>query len=147
MDVSEIRQRNKDILQNKLLKDPPANSSNNSLRQSPKKSNGDQNISFGKRRHWFAHQNETDSNDINRKRNKSWKQEEIQRKKREQKKREAVEFRYGNYHQYYGYRNHGQTDSRIMCMKQEWFNGKDVLDVGCNAGHFTLDLAREFSPR
>ncbi|XP_015921019.1 7SK snRNA methylphosphate capping enzyme [Parasteatoda tepidariorum] len=74
--------------------------------------------------------------------NKCSKQEK--NKKCEQKRKEA---RYGNYHQYYGYRNIGTMDSRIQCMKQEWFVDKDVLDIGCNAGHFTLALARDLKPR
>lgn len=27
------------------------------------------------------------------------------------------------------------------------FLGKDVLDVGCNVGHLTLSIAKDFSPR
>ena len=29
----------------------------------------------------------------------------------------------------------------------EWFKDKDVLDIGCNIGNVTLQVAREFGPR
>ncbi|KAL1417651.1 hypothetical protein MTO96_026698 [Rhipicephalus appendiculatus] len=57
-------------------------------------------------------------------------------------------FQYGNYNRYYGYRNGGgQEDPRLKAMKAEWFRGRDVLDIGCNVGHLTLSLARDFAPR
>ncbi|CAN8016190.1 unnamed protein product [Ixodes persulcatus] len=57
-------------------------------------------------------------------------------------------FQYGNYNRYYGYRNNGgQEDPRLKVMQASWLDGKDVLDIGCNVGHFTLSLARGFSPR
>lgn len=57
-------------------------------------------------------------------------------------------FQYGNYNRYYGYRNNGgQEDPRLKAMRAAWFDGKDVLDIGCNVGHFTLSLARGFKPR
>lgn len=57
-------------------------------------------------------------------------------------------FQYGNYNRYYGYRNGGgQEDPRLKLMQPEWFRGKDVLDIGCNVGHLTLSLARDFQPR
>ncbi|XP_077510834.1 7SK snRNA methylphosphate capping enzyme-like [Amblyomma americanum] len=57
-------------------------------------------------------------------------------------------FQYGNYNRYYGYRNGGgQEDPRLKAMEAEWFRGRDVLDIGCNVGHLTLSLARDFEPR
>lgn len=57
-------------------------------------------------------------------------------------------FQYGNYNRYYGYRNGGgQEDPRLKLMQAEWFRAKDVLDIGCNVGHLTLSLARDFQPR
>lgn len=57
-------------------------------------------------------------------------------------------FQYGNYNRYYGYRNGGgQEDPRLKAMKKEWFRGLDVLDIGCNVGHLTLSLARDYAPR
>lgn len=56
-------------------------------------------------------------------------------------------FIYGNYNRYYGYRNpNSSQDLRLKCFKKEWFEGKDVLDLGCNVGHVTLTIARDFNP-
>lgn len=66
------------------------------------------------------------------------------------KRRERKEklFIYGNYNRYYGYRNpNSSQDLRLKCFKKEWFEGKDVLDLGCNVGHVTLTIARDFNPR
>ncbi|GAB1608048.1 7SK snRNA methylphosphate capping enzyme-like [Argonauta hians] len=56
-------------------------------------------------------------------------------------------FVYGNYNRYYGYRNSNDTDHRTNCFKREWFEDKKVLDIGCNVGHLTLFIAREFKPQ
>ncbi|XP_074661840.1 7SK snRNA methylphosphate capping enzyme-like [Tubulanus polymorphus] len=57
-------------------------------------------------------------------------------------------FIYGNYNRYYGYRNPNMDeDYRLKCLKKEWITGKDVLDIGCNVGHVTLAIARQFTPR
>lgn len=56
-------------------------------------------------------------------------------------------FQYGNYCKYYGYRNPDCEDSRLRAMRPEWFEGKEVLDVGCNVGHLTLSLAKKWAPR
>lgn len=62
-------------------------------------------------------------------------------------KSDKVVFQYGNYNQYYGYRNPGSiTDNRIQCFKSEWFEAKDVLDIGCNIGHITATIATKFKP-
>ena len=62
----------------------------------------------------------------------------------------AAVFRYGNYTQYYGYRNKGKgshvEDPRVKLLKEEWFRGKDVLDVGSNSGLVTIAIAQKFSP-
>lgn len=56
-------------------------------------------------------------------------------------------FQYGNYNQYYGYRNPGAIeDVRFHVFKQEWFQGKEVLDLGCNTGHMTLTIAKNLRP-
>ncbi len=66
--------------------------------------------------------------------------------KKKPKKTESISlskkpgFPYGNYHNYYGYRNVG--DMRISFIKQEWIKGKEILDIGCNQGHISLNLAR-----
>nr|A3KQ55.2 RecName: Full=7SK snRNA methylphosphate capping enzyme; Short=MePCE; AltName: Full=Bicoid-interacting protein 3 homolog; Short=Bin3 homolog; Short=zBCDIN3 [Danio rerio] len=56
-------------------------------------------------------------------------------------------FQYGNYNKYYGYRNPGMSeDPRIRVMNPDWFRGKDVLDLGCNTGHLTLFIAKNWRP-
>eukprot|EP00250_Pteridium_aquilinum_P025879 c3177_g1_i1 orf=19-1080(+) len=54
---------------------------------------------------------------------------------------------YGNYDYYYGYRvlKDLEDDPRLKHFKQEWFEGKDCLDVGCNAGNLTISIAKNFS--
>ena len=57
-------------------------------------------------------------------------------------------FIYGNYSRYYGYRNpETEEDHRLKTLNKSWFEGKDVLDIGCNAGHLTLAIAKDFQPR
>ncbi|XP_020488994.1 7SK snRNA methylphosphate capping enzyme [Labrus bergylta] len=56
-------------------------------------------------------------------------------------------FQYGNYNKYYGYRNPGSNeDPRIRVLRPEWFEGKDVLDLGCNSGQLTLYIAKMLRP-
>ncbi|GCB82382.1 hypothetical protein scyTo_0022660, partial [Scyliorhinus torazame] len=56
-------------------------------------------------------------------------------------------FQYGNYTKYYGYRNPGRCeDPRLGVFKPDWFRGKDILDLGCNAGHLTLSIAKDLKP-
>ena len=57
-------------------------------------------------------------------------------------------YQYGNYNRYYGYRNlHQDVDTRLTVFGQrkELFAGNDVLDIGCNIGHITLSIARDFA--
>ena len=51
-------------------------------------------------------------------------------------------FKYGNYEHYYGYRkgHSNEIDKRVKLFRKEWFDGKKVLDIGCNAGLVTLDI-------
>ncbi|XP_075249911.1 7SK snRNA methylphosphate capping enzyme-like isoform X1 [Convolutriloba macropyga] len=57
-------------------------------------------------------------------------------------------FQFGNYNQYYGYRNPSKCDDgRLAFMSPCWFKEKTVLDIGCNTGHLTLSLARKFLPK
>ena len=64
-------------------------------------------------------------------------------------------FRYGNYSRYYGYRGTKKTsdsnalveDVRLSSFKAEWFQGKEVLDIGCNSGNITLSVAKVFDPK
>lgn len=64
------------------------------------------------------------------------------------RKRNDKLFIYGNYNRYYGYRNpQCSQDLRLKCFNKDWFSGKDVLDLGCNVGHITLTIARDFNPQ
>ncbi|XP_076364937.1 LOW QUALITY PROTEIN: 7SK snRNA methylphosphate capping enzyme-like [Tachypleus tridentatus] len=62
-------------------------------------------------------------------------------------KQKNAQFQFGNYNRYYGYRNQQAEDERLKCMRREWFENKDVLDIGCNVGHLTLSLAKDYNPR
>lgn len=57
------------------------------------------------------------------------------------------EFHYGIYSYYYGYRTPSlNVDPRLAAFRPEWFRGKKVLDIGCNVGHMTLAIAKNWSP-
>ncbi|XP_074839151.1 7SK snRNA methylphosphate capping enzyme [Carettochelys insculpta] len=62
------------------------------------------------------------------------------------RRRQQRKFQYGNYCKYYGYRNPNCEDGRLRVMKPEWFQGKEVLDLGCNVGHLTLSIAKKWKP-
>ncbi|KAL5572621.1 hypothetical protein UlMin_022218 [Ulmus minor] len=64
------------------------------------------------------------------------------------KKRKEI-FPYGNYKNYYGYRlgQDLEEDPRLKVMKKEWFEGKDCLDIGCNNGVITIQIAKKFGCR
>lgn len=58
-----------------------------------------------------------------------------------------MKFQYGNYNKYYGYRNPGfSEDPRFRVLQPEWFQGKKVLDLGCNTGQLTLCIAKRLRP-
>lgn len=49
---------------------------------------------------------------------------------------------------YYGYRNLNQEEDpriKILNKYRNIFHKKDVLDIGCNIGHITLTVARDFN--
>ncbi|GAV90006.1 Methyltransf_4 domain-containing protein/Bin3 domain-containing protein [Cephalotus follicularis] len=54
-------------------------------------------------------------------------------------------FPFGNYRNYYGYRigNDLEEDPRLRVLKKEWFQDKDCLDIGCNSGIFTIQIAKK----
>ncbi|KAJ4930128.1 hypothetical protein JOQ06_019141 [Pogonophryne albipinna] len=63
------------------------------------------------------------------------------------KEQQKKKFQYGNYNKYYGYRNPGASeDIRVRVLRPEWFEGKEVLDLGCNSGHLTLYIAKMLRP-
>ena len=59
-------------------------------------------------------------------------------------------FQYGNFNRYYGYRNSSnEPDLRLKCFAEypDLFRDRDVLDIGCNVGHITLSIGRDFRAR
>jgi len=63
-------------------------------------------------------------------------------------KKSKEKFPCGNYVAYYGYRNVDMVeDLRLQLLSKELFEGKDVLDVGCNAGVVTIAVACTYLPR
>lgn len=61
-------------------------------------------------------------------------------------KKEA--FQYGNYKHYYGKRilDKDFHDIRldVLATQQELFRGKQVLDIGCNSGHLSIEISKKF---
>lgn len=53
------------------------------------------------------------------------------------------------YFRYYGYRNPDDEDSRLKVLSEyiNLFYNKDVLDIGCNIGHVTFSIARDFGAK
>jgi len=67
--------------------------------------------------------------------------------KRMKTKSDKKIFQYGNYDRYYGYRlSAGEKDLRITILKKNWFCSKSCLDIGCNTGKFTMEIAARFLP-
>ena len=63
-------------------------------------------------------------------------------------KRIKEKFPCGNYIAYYGYRNVDRVDDpRLQLLPIELFEGKDVLDIGCNAGLVTIAVASHYVPK
>lgn len=62
-------------------------------------------------------------------------------------KRKDSRFVHGNYSTFRGYRAPAVEDNRVKMFTREMFEGKDVLDIGCNVGHLAIDVAQRFAPR
>lgn len=57
------------------------------------------------------------------------------------------EYHYGTYSHHYGYQTPTlNIDPRLAAFRPEWFRGKKVLEIGCNVGHMTLAIAKNWSP-
>ncbi|CAF1002341.1 unnamed protein product [Adineta ricciae] len=61
------------------------------------------------------------------------------------KRRHSLPPRYGNFQGYYGYRQPSH-DQRLQYLEQNWFQNKQVLDIGCHTGHVTFYVAEHFQP-
>lgn len=65
-------------------------------------------------------------------------------------KKTNIKYQYGNYDRYNGYRNLNEfMDVRLKVFKRypHLFYDKDVLDIGCNAGHITISVAKDLKPK
>ncbi|KAF8999124.1 Bicoid-interacting protein 3-domain-containing protein [Cyathus striatus] len=49
---------------------------------------------------------------------------------------------HGNYHGYYSKRPHATTDTRLALLPDTLFQNKHVLDIGCNEGWVTCEIAQ-----
>jgi len=64
-------------------------------------------------------------------------------------------YEHGNYSRYYGYRHAdgvpGSSDTRLTALIErlgnDLFAGKEILDIGCNAGLVTLEIAQRYGAR
>jgi 7SK snRNA methylphosphate capping enzyme len=52
---------------------------------------------------------------------------------------------HGNYKAYYRKRGF-DTSERISCLDEKWFCGNKCIDIGCNEGAVTLQIAQTFHP-
>ena len=61
-------------------------------------------------------------------------------------------FIFGNYDAYYRYRGAASADPsqsgdpRLQLLQRSWFEGRSVLDIGCNSGVITFAMAEQFAP-
>jgi len=65
-------------------------------------------------------------------------------------KEKNTRFQYGNYQRYYGYRNADNgVDLRLEILEKhrDFFEDKDVYDIGCNIGHVSFIIARSFGAK
>jgi 7SK snRNA methylphosphate capping enzyme len=55
---------------------------------------------------------------------------------------------HGNFFGYYTRRwaDPNELDPRLALLPKEWIEGKKVLDVGCNSGMVTVEIAQRFQP-
>ncbi|OIW08920.1 hypothetical protein TanjilG_05896 [Lupinus angustifolius] len=52
---------------------------------------------------------------------------------------------YGNMKDYYTHRNGESEDPRLNALKEEWFKGRNCLDIGCSSGILTINIAEKFN--
>lgn len=66
-------------------------------------------------------------------------------------KRKRDCFKHGNYQNYYYKRlkaGEQETDIRLSIFEEhsEYFKGKSLLDIGCNSGFITINVAKKLKP-
>ncbi|XP_045822584.1 probable RNA methyltransferase At5g51130 [Trifolium pratense] len=82
--------------------------------------------------------------------NNGRKREQVETLKQKQNNKKPKQvFPYGNYKSYYNYRigDGVDCDPRLKVFRKEWFEGKDCLDIGCNSGIITIQIALKFNCR
>lgn len=65
-------------------------------------------------------------------------------------KKENSKYQYGNYNYHFGFNNLDESmDVRLVIFKRNafLFKDKDILDIGCNAGHLTIAIAKHLAPK
>lgn len=66
-----------------------------------------------------------------------------------EQKKVTEKFIYGNYKKYYGYRNkeseYRDIRLEVFANRSEMFENKRVLDIGCNSGLITVEVAKLFA--
>ncbi|XP_065849179.1 probable RNA methyltransferase At5g51130 [Euphorbia lathyris] len=74
--------------------------------------------------------------------------EQVNNDNKKKRKRKEV-FPFGNYRSYYGYRigQDMEEDPRLRVLDRNWFEGKNCLDIGCNSGILTIQIAKKFHCR
>lgn len=75
---------------------------------------------------------------------------EVKTEKLPKFKNQDAKFQYGNYDRYNNYRNLNEfMDVRLKVFQRNThlFQNKDILDIGCNAGHITIAVARTLQPK
>lgn len=63
---------------------------------------------------------------------------------------DGAKYRYGNYDRYASFRQLNEfMDVRLQVFQRhsELFQNKDILDIGCNVGHMTIQVARNLAPK
>jgi len=60
-----------------------------------------------------------------------------------------IDLYFYEFFRYYGYRNPENEDNRLKVLSEriDLFYGKDILDIGCNIGHITFSVARDFGAK
>ncbi|KAL4507978.1 hypothetical protein ABPG72_021351 [Tetrahymena utriculariae] len=61
--------------------------------------------------------------------------------------KQGKENQYGNFRSYYDHRYEKKwSDPRLKVLDRNWFLNKEVLDIGCNDGSLTLQIAIKYFP-
>ena len=53
---------------------------------------------------------------------------------------------FGNYRNYYSKRREKDDNNRVNQLNESYFKDKKCLDIGCNTGVLTVEIAKKFDP-